>query len=112
MNRDKAPKVVVRLTQSAITDIVNQANYYSDNAPKQVAVRFRKSIQTAVDHLAAYPESGVMRQVVNTRLSGLRMWHVTGFPSILIFYIYLQGELTIVRILHGSQDTQSILEEE
>lgn len=48
----------------------------------------------------------------NPRLQGLRKWGIRGFEKYLIFYLVSEELITIVRIIHGSRDIPTILEQE
>ena len=77
---------------------------YSSSA----SVRFLTEAQKAFRVLADLPGIGAPRSYNNPDLSGMRMWPVSGFRKYLIFYLTTEDTIEIVRILHGSQNIQSI----
>ena len=78
---------------------------YSSSA----SVRFLKEAQKAFLLLSGLPGIGAPRDYDNRDLNGMRMWPVSGFRNYLIFYLTTEDTIEIVRILHGSQNIQSIL---
>lgn len=38
----------------------------------------------------------------------MRMWHVTGFESYLIFYMVGENGVELIRVLHGARDLDSL----
>ncbi len=58
------------------------------------------------------PEAGATRAFQDPRLEGIRMWPVPGFPRFLIFYRVQQGEVEVIRILHGARNIARILGDE
>lgn len=112
MNQDNTPKRHVNIRPRAIEDIETCAKHLEVNATPEVALRFRSSIMQTVKQIEAMPGAGSPRQVKNSRLSGLRMRSVPGFRNYLLFYITPQGGVEIVRLFHGAQDVNRILETE
>ena len=106
------PKRQANIRPRAIEDIEKCAKHLEINATPKVALRFRSSIMQAVEQIEGMPGAGSPRQVKNPRLSGLRMRIVPGFRSYLLFYITPQGGVEIIRLFHGAQDVNSILETE
>ena len=109
---DNPPKRKVSIRPRAIADIEECATYLADNATQETSLRFRSAIMQAVEQIEFMPGAGSPRQVRNPRLSGLRMWIVPGFRNYLLFYLTPQGVAEIIRLFHGAQDVDSILESE
>jgi toxin ParE1/3/4 len=112
VSQDDSPERKVTIRPRAIADIERCATYLEENANPDVASRFRSAIMQAIDQIKFMPGSGSPRQVRNPRLSGLRMYIVPGFRNYLLFYLTPQGGPEIIRLLHGAQDVNSILETE
>ena len=55
------------------------------------------------------PQMGSPREFGDPRLFGIRVWRVKGFPRHLIFYRTIEGDVEIVRVLHGARDLPSLL---
>jgi toxin ParE1/3/4 len=112
VSQDDTPQRKVSIRPRAIADIEKCADYLEENATPKVALRFRSAIMQAVEQIEAMPGVGSPRQVRNPRLSGLRMWIVPGFQNYLLFYLTPQGGAEIIRLFHGAQEVNSILETE
>ena len=109
---DTTPQRKASIRPRAIADVEKCAAYLEDNATPETALRFRSAIMQAVEQIETMPGAGSPRQVRNPRLSGLRMWIVPGFRNYLLFYLTPQGGAEIIRLFHGAQDVNSILEAE
>lgn len=112
MSQDNTLERKVNIRPRAIADIEHCANYLEENATPDVALRFRSAIMQAIAQIETMPGAGSPRRVRNSRLAGLRMWVVPGFRNYLLFYLTPAGEAEIIRLLHGAQDVNSILETE
>ena len=66
----------------------------------------------AIAQIGSMPGAGAPRPILSVALSGLRMWVVSEFRNYLIFYLTPENEIEIVRVLHGAQNTNYILENE
>lgn len=93
----------------ADSDIVERYLYLAQHASVTVAERFLSAIQSAADELLLSPLAGSAARFENTKLAGLRRWTVPGFESVLMFYLPSTETVTIVRVLHGAQDVESII---
>ncbi len=107
-----APRPLVSIRPRAVEDIERHAEYLEANTSPEVALRFRSSIMDAIERIAALPCAGAHREAANPRLSGLRMWIAPDFCNYLIFYLTPQNRIEIVRVFHGVQDINSIIEDE
>jgi toxin ParE1/3/4 len=95
----------------AIEDIEQHALYLEENAPPDIALRFRTAIMAGVDQISRMPSGGSPREVRNPMLAGLRMWIVPEFRNYLVFYLTPVGTVEIVRVFHGARDIETILED-
>lgn len=109
---DESRLARVQIRPRAVNDIERHAEYLEDNAPPDVALRFRIAIMDAIDQIAFMPTAGSPREAKNTLLRGLRMWVVPGFRNYLVFYLTPQDRIEIIRVFHGAQDIKNILDEE
>lgn len=73
---------------------------------------FTHAVQECFKSLLANPFLGWPREVASPKLWGLRSIGVPGFRNYLVFYTVDSEAVVIVRVLHGSQDIDSILAEE
>jgi len=103
---------IVRNTALARRDLLETANYLEEAVGLATAERFLATVEQALDQLAGMPALGAPWMSSHPRLQGIRTWVVPGFRKYLIFYLALEGEIEVIRVLHGARDTQSILEAE
>jgi toxin ParE1/3/4 len=103
---------IIRIDPRAHQDTDEQLDYYMDTNP-DAALRFHQAVQEAFREIAEMPGIGSPVALKNPRLAGLRRWPVTGFPKHFVFYIDRaeDGLVEMLRVLHGSRDLESILEE-
>ena len=101
----------VRYHPRARRDLVDHAFYLSDEASTETGERFLSAAETTAQHLLETPRVG--RVWSGTRpetRDGLRVWHVKGFPKILIFYRIDEANIVIIRVLHSARDLPRHLE--
>ncbi len=92
------------ISPEALQDMGDIRSYIAMDNP-EAAARVVKAFETSAALLATQPELGQHKP----RLRGLRLWVVTEFPSYLMFYRVREGQVEIVRVLHGARDVESIL---
>jgi toxin ParE1/3/4 len=96
-------------TSEAYLDIVEQADYLAARN-LDVALRFIGAVEHTAEFLASWPEMGASCQFRHPKAADLRVWQVRGFPNYLIFYRIVSDSVTIVRVLHGARDYESIFD--
>ncbi|MBW4601192.1 MAG: type II toxin-antitoxin system RelE/ParE family toxin [Calothrix sp. FI2-JRJ7] len=92
-------------------DIDDLFNYIAQNNT-DAALHFFDAARSTIAKLAQNPGLGNLYNVDNPRLQGLRKSGIKGFEKYLIFYLATEELLTVVRIIHGSRDIPTILEQE
>jgi plasmid stabilization system protein ParE len=45
----------------------------------------------------------------NPELTELRVWSIKGFEHYLIFYLPIDDDIDVIRVLHASRDVENIL---
>jgi len=105
--------VIISYRGAARDDFVRQFRYYlvTLNLP-EVATRFRDAVRQTVRSLRQQLLVGQQYHSDNTQLQSLRVWSVTGFEMIRIYYIPEENVIRVIRILHGRRDVKRILERE
>ena len=94
------------ISPEAKIDLTDCYEYLAQNYPNS-ALRFFDAARTTFAELARYPESGVRCGLSSQ--PKLRKWRVKGFSKYLILYLPQENAIEIVRILHGAQDLDRIL---
>lgn len=93
-------------------DLVNHFAYLAERS-LLAADHFFEETDVALRELADNPYMGGIYLTENARLSGLRCWRVSRrFSKYLIFYLPMEGGIDVVRVLHGTQSVDAILESE
>lgn len=93
------------ISPEALQDMGDIRDYIAMDDP-DAADRVVKAFDEHVALLASQPELGQYMP----KLRGLRLWVVTEFPNYLMFYRQREGQVEIVRVLHGARDLPSVFE--
>jgi plasmid stabilization system protein ParE len=102
----------VSLAPQARRDIIEAAVHIAGDNP-DAADRFIAAVEETLAALLRQPSMGAPRPFADSRLSGMRMFPVTGFTAYLIFYRPQDGRgILVVRVLHGARDIGAIFEPE
>ena len=102
VNKPSSNKPVIRRVR-ADTDIQAIISYYMEQEATKAALDFVAELETAIQHIQTYPESGSPRYAHTLNLPGLRCWPCQHFPY-LIFYLEQSNCIDIWRILHQQRD--------
>jgi|SRR5271157_1996474 toxin ParE1/3/4 len=94
---------------AAKRDLVDHFVYLAENAGLETADRFLLQTDASFSHLARHPASGVELALSRAEMAGMRKWQVKGFEKFLIFYRLRRDGVSIVRVLHASQDWWGVL---
>jgi toxin ParE1/3/4 len=105
--------VKVSYRPAAVDDVARQFRYYlvTLDVP-EVAERFRDAVRLSVQALRQHPFLGFHYRLRNPRLQNLRVWPVTGFETLRIYYLGLDDAIVVIRILHGKRNIRRVLERE
>ena len=89
---------------AAVQDLVDRYVYFFENASEALAERFLAAAESSFAELGHKPLIGSPVRLRHKALHGLRKWAVKGFDHVLVFYWPRESGVTIVRVLHSSQD--------
>lgn len=103
----KASRLVV--TDLAAADIIEQADWYEAQSGISLAERWGKAVTSAVLKICKNPKAGAPCNFTAPELCDIRRSTITGFPKHLIFYRFAEGELFVMRVLHGARDIEYLL---
>jgi len=103
--------MTIHFRPQALTDIDESTDWLDQNANPATSDRFAEAIIAQTSFLDRMPLVGTADSRI-PHLPGLRRRVVQGFPSYVIYYLPVDDGITIVRVLHGSRDSQSILKHE
>ena len=92
-------------------DIDEHLDYLAEESGLETAVRFFDVLEHAFENLLSMQEMGPARTYRNLDLKGLRIWPMTRLPKYLIFYLPFDNGIKIIRVLYGTRDIETALEE-
>lgn len=95
---------VVRLRSAARNDLIDHFDFLEAEAGLGVATKFLDEVEASLAILATQPGMGAPLSFRDSRLAGLRKWRVNTFDNVLIFYLPMADGISVVRVLHASQD--------
>lgn len=96
------PKPVV-LRAAARRDVDEAVAHYQGQGGDDVALGFIDSLEAAIQHIGANPETGSPRFGQELHLAGLRSWALKRYPY-LVFYLMGSEHIDVWRILHDRRD--------
>ncbi len=91
-------------------DLIAHFVYLAEHATEALADRFLSQAEASFNDLAMHPLIGAPLATRDPALAGIRKWRVTGFDTVLIFYLPHPDGVSIVRVLHAAQDWWDLLE--
>jgi toxin ParE1/3/4 len=94
---------------AAKRDLVEHFVYLAENAGLETADRFLLQADASFSDLVRHPALGVELALSRAEMPGMRKWQVKGFEKFLIFYRPRLDGVSIVRVLHASQDWWGVL---
>jgi toxin ParE1/3/4 len=104
MNRTK-----LRLTDVAVSDIQEQADWYEQRSDRALARRWENEVTVALIRIKKNPRSGAKCGFSADELQGVRRMPIAGFSRHLIFYRAEEKEIRILRVVHGTRHLESLL---
>ena len=102
----KARKIV--LTDTAVSDILEQAAWYEEKSGLRLARRWEEAVTSVLLRIVTSPVAGAPCAFKAPDLLGVRRTPVPRFPKHLVFYRFRNDELTVLRIVHGARDLESL----
>jgi toxin ParE1/3/4 len=95
---------------AARRDLIEHYVRIATHSGLDAADRFLARAEESFADLLGQPRMGAPLDSARPELAGSRMWHVKDFPKYLIFYLPHSRGITIVRVLHASQDWWGLLD--
>ena len=93
-------------------DLADQAYYLATEAGPELGHRFLLSSHETFSHLAANPAMGWAARTKHPDLAGLRVFSVSGFEKMLVFYRPQEKGVEIIRVFHGSRNLNRLFRRE
>jgi len=102
-------KLRLVLSDAAVADIVEQADWYSTQSGKVLATRWEGAVTSAIMRVLTRPNTGTPCHFQAAELYDLRRTAIPGFPKHLLFYKFDSCEVFVVRVIHGARDLEGLL---
>jgi plasmid stabilization system protein ParE len=93
-------------------DLDDQAFYLATNAQPAIGHRFLVAAHETFALLATHPEMGWQARLHHPELTSLRMFRISGFPKMLVFYLPRTDGIEVLRVVHGSRSLLALLRSE
>ncbi|MEM1369681.1 MAG: type II toxin-antitoxin system RelE/ParE family toxin [Cyanobacteria bacterium P01_H01_bin.15] len=94
-----------------IQDLIDHATYISrDNL--DAGDRFLYAAEATFQRLAELPAIGKLSGFTTPKLAQVRQYHIKGFNRYIVFYQLHAETVEVIRVLHGAQNLEFILEQE
>lgn len=103
----KKPRLV--LSDAAIADVLDQADWYLQQSGRPLAQRWEKAVTSAISSVLRRPSAGSPCTFRSPELRGVRRRAIPRFPKHLLFYRFGGEEVFVLRIVHGARDLENLL---
>jgi len=100
------------LRPKADQDLDDQSFYLSQQANPELGHRFLVAAHETFALLASRPGIGWHSRLKHPALKSLRVFRVSGFHKMLVFYRPLDEGVEILRVIHGSRNVVALLRRE
>jgi len=97
------------LSDAAVADIVEQAEWYSAQSGNSLAGRWERAVTSAILRVVSRPTTGIPCTFQSSVLCNVRRTAIRGFPKHLLFYKFDSGEVFVLRVVHGARDLERLL---
>jgi toxin ParE1/3/4 len=101
----------VKRTPKAKQDLLEHVLYLAQINP-DLAEKFIDASEVAFAKLAQMPLKGQRQAFKSPELADVRRWFIPDFDKYLIFYRPIKGGIEILRVLHGMQSVDAIINDE
>lgn len=97
------------LSDAAVADILEQAEWYSERSGPALARRWERAVTSAISRVAVHPAAGTLCAFRSPELDDVRRTLIPGFPKHLLFYRVRKREILVLRVVHGARDLERLL---
>jgi toxin ParE1/3/4 len=101
-------KVQLVLSDLAVADILEQADWYIAESGHPLAKRWDKAVTATVLRTLRNPASGKVCSFRDPELRDVRRLPIGGFPKHLLFYRVRRSKLVVLRVVHGARDLETL----
>jgi toxin ParE1/3/4 len=96
------------LSDAAVADILEQADWYTVQSGPALAQRWEKAVTSAVLRVLRTPVAGTPCIFRPAELRNIRRTPIAGFPKHLLFYRIHGTEILVLRVVHGARDLETL----
>ena len=99
------------LSDAAVADIIEQAEWYSTQSGTALAGRraLGRAVTSAILRVVNRPTTGAPCTFQSSVLRNVLRTAIRGFPKHLLFYRFDSGEIFVLRVVRGARDLQRLL---
>jgi toxin ParE1/3/4 len=101
-------KLRLVLSDAAIADVVEQADWYTGQSGAALAKRWEKAVTSVLLRILKNPAAGTPCTFRPAGLRDVRRTTIRGFPKHLLFYKFQGTEVFILRVVHGARDLENL----
>jgi toxin ParE1/3/4 len=101
----------IKRTPQAKQDLLEHVLYLAKINP-DLAEQFLDAAEMAFEKLAQMPMKGKRQEFKSPKLADARRWFIPGFDKYLVFYRPIKGGIELLRVLHGMQDVDTVMDDE
>jgi toxin ParE1/3/4 len=101
-------KVQLVLSDLAVADILEQADWYIAKSGKPLAKRWDKAVTATVLRALRNPATGTICSFKAPELRNVHRTPIGGFPKHLLFYQVRGSKLVVLRVVHGARDLETL----
>jgi toxin ParE1/3/4 len=101
-------KVQLVLSDLAVADILEQADWYIAKSGHPLAKRWDKAVTATVLRALKNPASSKVCSFKAPELRDVRRLPIGGFPKHLLFYQVRRSKLHVLRVVHGARDLEAL----
>ncbi len=98
----------MRFSDAAVADSAEQADWYDAQSGQRLANRWEKAVTDALLRISDNPQAGGLCAFQAAELRDIRRQAIKGLPKHLLLYRFREGELLLLRIVHGARDLESL----
>ncbi len=101
-------KARVTLSEAAVSDILDQSDWYTLQSGPKLARRWEQAVSNAIVRISRNPRIGAICSFKTAELRDVHRSTIQKFPKHLLFYQLQGDQLVVLRVIHGARDLESL----
>ncbi len=98
----------VTLSEAAVSDILDQSDWYRVQSGLKLARRWEQAVSNAIVRISRNPRIGANCSFKAAELRDVRRTTIQKFPKHLLFYHVQDDQIVVLRVIHGARDLESL----